>query len=52
MTAMKGKDFTDDESYGGNIFLDNDTRPNEYGNTIGQRLKKLTFIFLMQTSAI
>ncbi len=39
MTAMKGKDYSDEVSYGGNIFLDNDTRPNEYGNTIGQGLK-------------
>ncbi len=39
MTAMKGMDYSDDESYGGDIFKDNDLRPNDYDNEIGQGLK-------------
>ncbi len=39
MVAMYGKDYDDETSYGKDIFKDNDLRPNEYGNYIGQGLK-------------
>ncbi len=39
MSAIKGMDYEDDVSYGGDIFKDNDLRANDYGNTIGQGLR-------------
>ena len=45
---MYGKDYDEDVSYGKNIFKDNNTRPGEYGHTIGQGLK--TNFFYMDGS--
>ncbi|MGQ1786644.1 MULTISPECIES: hypothetical protein [unclassified Saccharicrinis] len=48
MFAMYGKDLSDDEdapSFGQNIFRDNDYRPEDYGNSIGQGLRtNLTYL--------
>ncbi len=39
MYAMYGKDTDENVSYGGDIFKDNDLRPEDYNCTIGQGLK-------------
>jgi len=39
LAAIYGKDDSKDVSYGSNIYKDNDLRPSEYGNFIGQGLK-------------
>lgn len=45
VVGKKGFDFLNDQiSYGGNIFRDNDDRPNDYGNEIGQGNKANIFI--------
>ncbi len=39
MYAIKGFDFDDDVSYGGNIFISNDRRTGSHGHILGQGLK-------------
>lgn len=43
MYAMHGKDFDDETSYGGDIYMDNMKRPGSHGHVIGQGLKTTIF---------
>ncbi len=52
VVGKKGFDFnngTDNFSYGGNVFADNDNRVSDYGNNIGQGNKATIFIGDFQT---